>query len=156
MVTSRPPVKGVPRRARNERVNSPRPALTLVGGQPFDQLRTGGWSWRHEGDRLDQHMLCAVVDVAHMVTTSAIKNGDLRQARAAAELAALAAPHEEIPRLDLAAVAAAEGHEREAERILREDVCDRSDDGQAPMELSERTESIIASHDWLTPGKAAT
>ena len=133
-----------------------RRALTLVGGQPFDQLRTGGWSWLHEGDRLDQHMLCAVVDVAHMVTTSAIKNGDLGQARAAAELAALAAPHEEIPRLDLAAVAAAEGHEREAERVLREDVCDRSDDGQAPMELSERTESIIASHDWLTPGKAAS
>jgi nucleoid-associated protein YgaU len=131
-------------------------ALTLVGGQPFDQLRTSGWSWLHEGDRLDQHMLCAVVDVAHMVTTSAIKCGDLGRARAAAELAALAAPHEEIPRLDLAAVAVAEGHEREAERVLREDVCDRSDDGQAPMELSERTESIIASHDWLTPGKAAS
>jgi nucleoid-associated protein YgaU len=131
-------------------------ALTLVGGQPFDQLRTGGWSWLHEGDRLDQHMLCAVVDVAHMVTTSAIKNGDLGQARAAAELAALTAPHEEIPRLDLVAVAAAEGHASETERILREDVCDRSDDGQAPLELSERTENIIASKDWLTPGKAAS
>ena len=133
-----------------------RRALTLVGGQPFDQLRTGGWSWLHEGDRLDQHMLCAVVDVAHMVTTAALKDGDLGRARAAAELAALAAPHEEIPRLDLAAVAAAEGHAREAERILREDVCDRSDDGEAPMELSERTESIIRSHDWLTRGKAAS
>jgi nucleoid-associated protein YgaU len=133
-----------------------RRALTLVGGQPFDKLRTSGWSWLHEGDRLDQHMLCAVVDVAHMVTTSAIKNGDLPQARAAAELASLAAPHEEIPRLDLAAVAAAEGHAREAERILREDVCDRSDDGEAPTELSERTEGIINSHDWLTPGKAAS
>jgi uncharacterized membrane-anchored protein len=101
-------------------------------------------------------MLCAVVDVAHMVTTSAIKNGDLRQARAAAELASLAAPHEEIPRLDLAAVAAAEGHAGEAERILREDVCDRSDDGEAPTELPERTEDIINSHGWLTPGKVAS
>jgi len=131
-------------------------ALTLVGGQPFDRLRTGGWSWLHEGDRLDQHMLCAVVDVAHMVTTSALKSGDLGQARAAAELAAPSAPHEEIPRLDLAAVAAAEGHAREAQRILREDVCDRSDDGEAPMELPERTESIIRSHDWLTRGEAAS
>ena len=101
-------------------------------------------------------MLCAVVDVAHMVTTSALKDGHLGQARAAAELAALAAPHEEIPRLDLAAVAAAQGHAREAERILREDVCDRADDGEAPMELSERTESIIRSHDWLTPREAAS
>jgi len=131
-------------------------ALTLVGGQPFDQLRTGGWSWLHEGDRLDQHMLCAVVDVAHIVTIFAIKDGDLGRARAAAELAALSAPHEEIPRLDLAAVASAEGHAREAQRILREDVCDRSDDGEAPMELSERTETIIRSHDWLTPGEAAS
>ena len=127
-----------------------------MGGQPFDQLRTGGWSWLHEGDRLDQQMLCAVVDVAHIVTTSALKDGDLGQARAAAELASLAATHEEIPRLDLAAVAAAEGHAREAQRILRDDVCGRSDDGEAPMELSGRTESIIASHDWLTPGKAAS
>ena len=133
-----------------------RRALTLVVGQPFDQLRTGGWSWLHEGDRLDQHMLCAVVDVAHIVTTFGLKDGDLGRARAAAELAALAAPHEEIPRLDLAAVAAAEGHVREAERILREDVCDRSDDGEAPMELAERTENIIRNHDWLTPGTAAS
>jgi len=133
-----------------------RRALTLVVGQPFDQLRTGCWSWLHEGDRLDQHMLCAIVDVAHLVTTSALKDGYLGQARAAAELAALCAPHEEIPRLDLAAVAAAEGHAREAERILREDVCDRSDDGQAPLELSERTENIIASKDWLTSGRSAS
>jgi hypothetical protein len=82
--------------------------------------------------------------------------GELAQARAAAELAARAGPDEEIPRLDLAAVAAAEGHHHEAERIVREEVCDRSDDGQAPMELSERTERIIASHDWLTPGEAAS
>src|ERR1019366_4535279 len=45
-------------------------------------------------------------------------------------------------------------HAREAQRILREDVCDRSDDGEAPMELPERTESIIRSHDWLTRGEA--
>jgi nucleoid-associated protein YgaU len=133
-----------------------RAALTLVTGQPFDQLRTSGWSWLHEGDRLDQHMLCAVVDVAHMVTTSALMEGEPAQARAAAELAARACPDEEIPRLDLAAVAAAEGHHHEAECIVREEVCDRSDDGQAPMELSERTESIIASHEWLTPGEAAS
>ena len=108
------------------------------------------------GPDLTAEVLTDAVDVAHMVTTSALKSGDLGQARAAAELAALSAPHEEIPRLDLAAVAAAEGHAREAQRILREDVCDRSDDGEAPMELPERTESIIASHDWLTRGEAAS
>ena len=127
-----------------------------MGGQPFDQLRSGGWSWLHQGDRLDQHMLCVLVDVAHMVTTSALKDGDLGQARAATEQAALSAPREEIPRLDLAAITAADAYADEAERILREDVCDRSHDEEAPMALSERTEGIVRSHDWLNPGKAAS
>jgi hypothetical protein len=133
-----------------------RTALRLVTGPPFDQPRTGGWSWLYEGDRLDQHLVCAIVDVAHLVTTGALRAGDLAQARAASELAARAAPFEEIPRLDLAAVTAAEGHHREADQILRRDVCNRSDDGQAPLELSQRTEDIIARHDWLKPGKTAS
>lgn len=132
-----------------------RRALTLVSGIPFDQLRTGGGAWLTEGDRLDHHMVCGIVDVAHMVTTEALRNGDVTTARAAAETAALAAPHEEIPRLDLAAVAAAEGHNGEAERILRADVVNRSDDGLAPTELSERTETIIRNRNWLNPDKAA-
>jgi len=127
----------------------------LVTGKPCDQLRTGGWSWMAQGDRLDQHLLCAVVDVAHLITTSALRDGDLARARAAAELAGLAAPSEEIPRLDLAAVTAAEGNAREAARIVR-DVCDRSDDGGPPLELPERTERIIATHDWLHTDRAVS
>jgi nucleoid-associated protein YgaU len=133
-----------------------RTALRLVTGPPFDQPRTGGWSWLYEGDRLDQHLVCAIVDVAHLVTTAALREGDLPGARAAAELAARAAPYEEIPRLDLAAVTAAEGNHQEADHILRRDVCNRSDDGQAPLELSQRTEDIIAGHHWLRPGKTAS
>ncbi|WP_137122964.1 LysM peptidoglycan-binding domain-containing protein [Segeticoccus rhizosphaerae] len=133
-----------------------RRAMTLVGGTPFDQLRPGGWSWLSEGDRLDQHMLCAVVDVAHTITTAAIEAGDLPQARSAAELAALAAPHEDIPRLDLVAVAAAEGHHGEADRILRDDVCNRTDDDRAPMELSARTQKIIRNRNWLDPKREAS
>ncbi len=133
-----------------------RRALMLVTGKPCDQLRTGGWSWMAQGDRLDQHLLCAVVDVAHLVTTSALRDGDLARARAAAELAALAAPSEEIPRLDLAAVTAAEGHAHAAERIALEEVCNRSDDGGPPLELSERTERIIATHDWLHTDRAVS
>ena len=37
----------------------------------------------------------------------------------------------------------------EADRILREEICNRSDDGDAPMELSERTKTIISTHGWL-------
>ena len=35
------------------------------------------------------------------------------------------------------------------DRILREAICNRSDDGDAPMELSERTKTIIRTHGWL-------
>ncbi|HEX8509967.1 MAG TPA: hypothetical protein VF635_10820, partial [Propionibacteriaceae bacterium] len=117
-------------------------------GQPFDKLRPGGWAWLYEGDRLDQHMICAIVDVAHLVTTHNLHNHDLPVARAAAEIAALAAPHEEIPRLDFAAVAEAEGHHHQARSTLQADVYNRSDNGQPPVELSERTQRISNSREW--------
>ena len=121
-----------------------RQALQLVTGQPFDKLRPGGWTWLYEGDRLDHHLICGIVDVAHLVTTHALAEGDLNTARAATQIATSAAPYEEIPRLDLAAIAAAAGHRQEAARIVRDEVCNRSDDGHPPLELSERTEQILA------------
>jgi hypothetical protein len=130
-----------------------RRALSLVTGPPFDRLRPGGWSWLAEGDRLDQHMLCAIVDVAHIVTTRSLREERLDIARATAELAARVAPYEEIPRLDLAAVAAAEGHDHEAAKIIHDDICNRSDDGLPPTEIPDRTERIIQGRDWLIQGK---
>jgi hypothetical protein len=131
-------------------------ALQLVTGQPFDKLRPGGWTWLYEGDRLDHHLVCGIVDVAHIVTTNALAENDLKTAQAATQIAALAAPYEEIPRLDLAAIAAAAGHREEAARILRDEVCNRSDDGNPPLELTERTQQILAAHDWLPPIKSAS
>ena len=134
-----------------------RRALTLVGGRPFEQLRPGGWSWLLEGDRLDHHMLCAVVDVAHLVATASLTAGNHPMARAAAELACLVAPYEEIPRLDLAAVAAAEGHHGEAERIARDDICGRTDEpGSPPDDIPARTRRILEQHAWLGATNAAS
>ncbi|WP_295695406.1 LysM peptidoglycan-binding domain-containing protein [Lapillicoccus sp.] len=131
-----------------------RTALRLVEGRPFDypveREAGGGWAWLVEGDRVDEHMAVAIVDVAHLVTTHALAAGDLTTARLAAETATLAAPHEEIPRLDLAAVATAEGHHAEAQRIIRDEVCNRTDDDEAPPELSTRTQQILTQRqDWL-------
>ena len=56
-------------------------ALDLVQGQPFSQLRPGAWAWLFDGDRLDQHLTCAIVDVAHLVTTHALHEGDNDTAR---------------------------------------------------------------------------
>jgi hypothetical protein len=137
-----------------EGIDDLRTALRLVEGRPFDfppQRRLGGgWTWLAEGDRLDEHAAVAVVDVAHLVTTQALAAGDLRTARLAAETAAMAAPHEEITRLDLAAVASAEGSHAEARRIIRDEVCNRTDDDGAPPELPARTEEILKHReDWL-------
>ncbi|MGO0577724.1 LysM peptidoglycan-binding domain-containing protein [Ornithinimicrobium panacihumi] len=125
-------------------------ALRLVQGRPFDQLRRGGWGWLVEGDRLDHHMTCAVVDVAHVVATHDLGAGDLAGARAAAEIAFLAAPEEEIPTLDLVAVTAREGDTAGAVRLLQADVCNRADDPDLPPgDLPDRTRRILDRHDWL-------
>jgi hypothetical protein len=125
-------------------------ALSLVSGMPFDQLRAGGYEWLTEGVRIDQHLVCATVDVAHVVTTHSLATGDLPAARAAAELAQLAAPYAEIPRLDLVAVRAAEGHVEDSEAYLRGQVCNRCDDGGPPEDLSQRTQAILRGRRWLS------
>ncbi len=101
-------------------------------------------------------MICAIVDVAHIVTTHSLHAGDLKTARDAAETAARAAPDEETPRLDLAAVAFAEGHHAQVDQILRNDVCNRTDDDGAPPGVSERTERILRAHDWPDRGQTAS
>ena len=132
-------------------------ALHLVTGRPFDRLRPGGWAWLTEADRLDEHMVCAVVDVAHTVTVHALHTDDLDLARWAAETAALAAPAEEIPRLDLAAIAYAHGHHATADHLLHDHITDRSDsDDNAPDDLPDRTTQILTDHQWTPRRRAAS
>ncbi|NMM33315.1 MAG: peptidoglycan-binding protein LysM, partial [Phycicoccus sp.] len=118
-----------------------------VEGRPFDapvQRRAGGgWTWLVDGDRLDEHAVVAVVDVAPHVVTHPHATGKLAAARMAAETAAMAAPFEEIPRLDLAAVATAEGRHAEVRRIVRDEIANRTDDEGAPPDLAARTEEIL-------------
>ena len=125
-------------------------ALELVTDRPFSQLRENGWSWiANERDRIDLMAPGWIADVALIVVSEALATGDLVKARSAAYVAHVADPDGESTRLCLAHVTKAEGNEFEAERILREEVCNRSDDGDAPMELSERTKTIISTHGWL-------
>ncbi len=130
-------------------------ALELVTGEPFTGQRGRGWAWLADGVRIDQHMVCAVIDVAHTVTIAALHAGDVQAARAATETALLAAPYEDTPRLDLAAVVAAEGDWQTAEHMLRNDVSNRADDGDAPDDLPERTAELVASAPWLKKGRVA-
>lgn len=124
-------------------------ALLLVTGRPFSRPRTGGWKWLLEGERLDSVAVVAVVDIAHAVVGHELGLGEVERARAAVGIALNVAPDEEVSRLDLVAVLQAQGRGDEAEQIVLDDVCNRSDDGQAPVELAARTEVIIEAKEWL-------
>lgn len=123
-----------------------RTALRLVTGRPFDRLRPGGWAWLAAGDRVDLHMVSAIVDVAHVVVTHALYENDLDMAHWAANLALDAAPDEETPRLDLAQVCEARGEHHRAQALLDSEVFNRGEDG--PEDLPERTAAIIAERGW--------
>lgn len=125
-------------------------ALQLVTGTPYDGLLSGGRPWLTD-TRPDQTLLCAIVDVAHLVTTVTLEVGNTRQARAAAELAILVAPDESTPALDLAAVAAREGRDDEAVALARSVVDWRDGSGDAPVEVPSRAERILRAHRWLEP-----
>ena len=126
-------------------------ALSLVQGRPYSHTEAAAWAWLYEGDRDDHHLAAAIVDVAHIVTTHALAGGDTRTALLATQTALLAAPDEEIPHLDLAAIAKAEGRNGDAYRILREQVLTRTDDDGPPTDLSPRTEAIVKHHGWEHP-----
>jgi hypothetical protein len=117
-------------------------ALSLVLGPPFDQAREGGYGWLADTP-LHHYLTAGIVDVAHTVHLHHLHDGNLEQARAAAETALRAAPYEDTPRLDLVAVMRAAGHGEEADRYLRDEICNRSEDGEAPDDLPQRTQALV-------------
>ncbi len=129
-------------------------ALRLVRGTPYADRNRHTRPWLTDR-RPDIHLQTAVVDVAHLVTSIALKAGDLHQARAAAELALLIAPDETTPALDLANVAIEQGREDEAATLIRtiNDWTDHT--GEPPLELPERADRILRTHRWLEPAERA-
>ena len=124
-------------------------ALDLVIGEPYSQQRTGGYAWLRDNP-VDEYLKVAVEKVAHTVASWALERGELDRAERAAKTALVAMPYAEVPRLDLAAVLEARGSKDAAERLLRDEVCNRDDDGNGPAELSERTEQIRRRREWLS------
>jgi len=129
-------------------------ALRLVRGTPYADRNRHTRPWLTDR-RPDIHLQTAVVDVAHLVTSIALKAGDLHQARAAAELALLIAPDETTPALDLANVAIEQGRDDEAATLIRT-INDWTDNtGEPPLELPERADRILRTHRWLEPAEYA-
>jgi nucleoid-associated protein YgaU len=123
-------------------------AISLVTGVPFSNLRDKGWSWLLDTERLHETIGHAIVDMAHIIVIDAMAKGDLALAREAAESACTAAPYDDICRLDLVKVAAAEGHGEAAEQMLNDSVFNRTDDYLPPIDLPERTGDVVGKEGW--------
>ena len=123
-------------------------AMSLVEGQPFSMLRERGWSWLLDTERVHETIGCAIVDTAHVLVLDALTNGDLSCARETAELACKAMPYDDICRLDLVKVAAAEGHPEAADKMLADDVFNRSDDHLPPIDVPARTKTVVNTNGW--------
>lgn len=119
-----------------------RKALELVTGQPYDQQRSKGYGWLVDTP-VDHYATAAIVDVAHVYATHSLAEGQPRNALWAAAKAIAAAPSEDKPRLDLARAMKALGNDDEADRYLRDQVFNRSDDDRAPLDPSARTREVV-------------
>lgn len=128
-------------------INDLETALHLVTGRPFDQLRSRGGSWIVDTG-IEHHLVCAIADVAHLLTIHYQQTGNLDLARAATETALIAAPSDSTARLDLATITKAEGHLDEARRIIREDICNVADEDGLPSDIGARTEEVLAGLAW--------
>lgn len=126
-----------------------RTALTLVSGEPFSDLRPSGWSWLLEGERLDHVISCAIVDTGHILTTHALSIGDLDLARFSSERTYQAAPYDETSRLDIIAVAKALSADEDADRLLTNDILNRSDDDLGPIAVPDRTADLLSQRGWI-------
>lgn len=125
-----------------EGIGDLRRALDLVTGRPYDQPRNKGYGWLVDTP-FDHYLTAAIVDVAHVVATHGLTEGQPKLALWAAEKAIAAAPSEDKPRLDLARATQAMGDDVEAERYLRHEVFNRTDDDRPPLDPSERTKQVV-------------
>ncbi|WP_211754573.1 LysM peptidoglycan-binding domain-containing protein [Nocardioides gansuensis] len=120
-------------------------ALSLVQGEPFDDLRRGGYGWLFEGQRHDQILVAAIHDTAHVLATRAVAEGRTDLVRQACEAARRANPHSDVAWLDLAAAAEADSGRAAADELVRSRILDRVDE-----DLPPRTEAVIDRRGWLT------
>ena len=122
-------------------------ALGLVRGRPFQlpDLRVrgvGGYGWLlDDGNRMDLEFAAIVVDVAHLVATHHLGNGEPDKAMTAAQVALRSGTFEDVPLLDLVAACDALGNRAEADAYVARILSNH--DAEVEEDLPPRTASIL-------------
>jgi LysM repeat protein len=123
-------------------------ALGLVRGRPLElpDLRVrgvGGYGWLLDdgGDRMDLEFAAMVVDVAHLVATYHLGNGEPDRAVSAAKVALQSETFEDVPLLDLVAACDALGNRAEADAYVQRILANH--DAEVEEDLPPRTAAIL-------------
>lgn len=122
-------------------------ALDLVRGRPFElpDLRVrgvGGYGWLlDDGNRMDLELAAVVVDVAHVVSTHHLGNGEPGRAIAAAQVALRSGTYEDVPLLDLVAACDALGNRAEADAYVARILANH--DAEVEEDLPPRTAEVL-------------
>jgi LysM repeat protein len=133
----------------NKGINDYLQALRLVNGSPYSELRPSGGTWM-AGDRDDQNLVVGIVDLAHLTVNMALQEGDLDTAHRAARIGATAAPDEQTPKLDLIAIAEADGDQGVTMTSAAAMLQHRDSDG--PVEPGSRAAALMEARGWSRSG----
>jgi len=129
-----------------------RRALDLVTGKPFElpdlRLRgVGGYGWLlDDGERLDLELPALIVDVAHIVATHHLGNGEPERAASAAQTALRSGTYEDVPLLDLVAACDAMGNRAEADAFVARILANH--DAEVEEDLPPRTAQLLLRRRW--------
>lgn len=123
-------------------------ALQLVTGPPFTLPSGHGWSWLYDDNRIHETAATALADVAHLVVTRSMTDGDLETARTAAQIACSSIPFDEVCHLDLLKIAFTEGNTQAANEMLDHDLLERTNEYTGTVEPPDRTKTITSTPDW--------
>ncbi|WP_454852217.1 hypothetical protein [Promicromonospora soli] len=131
-------------------------ALGLVDGRPFTLAKDDPrWLWATEGEGLADQYTALIGDVAHLVVTRAVLDGDLPLARRACETWRACDPASEALADDDRLITLAEGHPDQAQQIAAE-LWTRNDDETGPTGPGERTQQILDAQDHAREQAPAT
>jgi len=102
----------------------------------------GGYGWLlDDGDRLDLAFAAMIVDVAHLVATHHLGNGEPDSAKSAAKVALQSGTFEDVPLLDLVAACDALGNRAEADAYVQRILANH--DAEVEEDLPPRTAAIL-------------